>query len=401
MLQFIIPLLLGTLSGTLTGLIPGIHINLIALLTLSLITTLQPTTLIIFITSLAITHTFLDFIPSIFLGAPNEDTALSVLPGHQFLLKGHGHNALKLSLLGSTLAILSLTIITPLFIFLIPKIYPLIQQMMGILLLWVAIFLIHKDKEPLKATLIFLLAGFLGLASLNIELKSTLLNQAITQPLLPLLTGLFATSTLLHSIKSHTIVPEQKIEKLPLPKSQIAKPTLLTIIISPICSLFPGLGSSQAAVISQSIFKTTQSQFLILLGSINTIVMSVSFLTLILFQKTRTGAAFTISQVTTLTLSHASILIPTILLSTFLSIPLALNISKLTAKNIHKIPYTKLSMTTLLFLIIITFFLTGFIGLLILATATTLGITCIEFSVKRSFLMGAILIPTIIYYLPF
>ncbi len=396
LLQLILALLLGVSSGTFTGLIPGLHINLVAISILSLtaIQTLQTKTLLIFITSMAITHTFLDFIPSIFLGAPSEDTSLSALPGHKFLLKGQGHNALKLTLIGSTIATISLIIIIPTFIFVIPKIYPFLQRMMGIFLIWIAILLIFNDKESkIKATIIFILAGFLGLASLNLN---------INQPLLPLLTGLFATSTLIHSIKSNTIIPKQKIEKLSLPKSHIIKPTIATIIISPICSLFPGLGSSQAAIISSELSgKTTHEQFLILLGSINTIVMSTSFITLILFQKSRTGTAFAISQITQLTTQNLPTIIITIIITTILSIPIALKISKITAKNIHKIPYIKISTTTLIFLIIIITYISGFIGLLVLIVATTLGLNCIEFKTKKSFLMGAILIPTIIYYLPF
>ena len=90
-------------------------------------------------------------------------------------------------------------------IFLIPKIYPFLQRMMGLFLIWIAILLIYNEKESkIKAIMIFILAGFLGLASLNLDIK---------QPLLPLLTGLFGTSTIIHSIKSKTIVPKQKIKK--------------------------------------------------------------------------------------------------------------------------------------------------------------------------------------------
>jgi putative membrane protein len=395
MLNLILPLLLGILAGTFTGLIPGIHINLIAtsLLALTLTQTTPVNTLIVFVISMAITHTFIDFIPSIFLGAPSEDTSLSTLPGHELLLQGKGHYALKLTLLGSTIAIISLIVIIPTFIFLIPKIYPLLERMMGILLIWIAIFLISTEKNSkIKATMIFILAGFLGLASLNINIQN---------PLLPLLTGLFATSTIIHSIKSKTVLPKQSLKTEKLNKKEILKPTLATILISPICSFFPGLGSSQAAIIgSQITGKQTREQFLILLGSINTIVMSISFLTLILFQKSRTGAAFTVSQITNPTNLSLPLIFTTILISAIIAIPISLTISKLIAKNIHKIPYTKISIIVLIFLTIIITYLTGPLGLMVLITSTTLGLTCIEFGTRRSFLMGSILIPTIIFYLP-
>ncbi|MCK4649729.1 tripartite tricarboxylate transporter permease [Candidatus Pacearchaeota archaeon] len=396
MIELIIPLIIGILSGTITGLIPGIHINLIAIfiLAISFIQNLPTTTLLIFLTAMAITHTFIDFIPAIFLGAPNEDTCLGTLPGHELLLEGKGHHALKLTLLGSTIAIISLILIIPIFIILMPKLYPFIQRMMGFSLIWIAIFLIYNEKKSkIKAILIFTLAGFLGLSSFNL---------GISQPLLPLLTGLFGTSTIIHSIKSKTILPPQKIEKLKIDKKEIIKPTIATILISPICSFFPGLGSSQAAIIGSTITKKlNREQFLILLGSINTLVMSISFVTLYLFQKSRTGTAFAISQITSLTTTNLVTILATIIMASLLTIPLSLKISKIIATKIHKIPYTKISTIILIFLIIITTYFTGIQGLIILTTATALGLTCIEFQTRRSFLMSAILIPTIIFYLPF
>jgi putative membrane protein len=396
MIQLLIPLLLGILTGTFTGLIPGIHINLVTIFILSLpfMINLPIIILLIFITSMAITHTFLDFIPSIFLGAPDEDTGLGVLPGHELLVHGEGHRAVKLTLLGSTIAIISLVFIIPIFIIAIPKIYPFLQRMMAFFLIWIAIFLIYSEKESkTKAILIFILAGFLGLASLNMDIK---------QPLLPLLTGLFGTSTIIHSIKSKTIIPKQDIGKLDINKREIIKPTLATILVSPICSFFPGLGSSQAAIIGSEITgKLNREQFLILLGSINTLVMSVSFVTLYLFQKSRTGAAFAISQITQLSMTNLWTILITIIISSIIAIPLTLLISRTVAKNIHKIPYIKISYTILIFLIIIVTYFSGIFGLITLIVATLLGLTAIEFQTRRSFLMGAILIPTIIFYLQF
>ena len=396
MFQLIIPLLLGILAGTITGLTPGIHINLIAAFVLSItfISQLPITTLLIFIIAMAVTHTFLDFIPAIFLGAPDEDTGLGVLPGHEFLLKGEGHHAMKLTILGSTIAIISLTLIIPIFIFLTPKIYPFLQRMMAFFLIWVVIFLFYREKSSrIKAIFIFILAGFLGISTMNLS---------VTQPLLPLLTGLFGTSTIIYSIKSQTIVPEQKINKFKINKEQLIKPTLATIFVSPICSLLPGLGANQAAIIGSEITgKLDREQFLILLGSINTLVMTISFVTLFLFQKSRTGAAFAISQITKLSTTNLMIILMTILITTIVIIPISLNISKIAAKYVHKINYLKISISILILLTVITTYFTGVFGLIILIVSTILGLTCIELQVRRGFLMGSILIQTIIYYLPF
>jgi TctA family transporter len=110
--------LIGCGFGIITGLIPGIHVNNVALMVLALQATLvgfsiallgawNPSTfeIAIIISALIIgclvTHTFLDIIPSVFLGAPDADTALSVLPGHRLMLAGRGYEAIKCSALGS------------------------------------------------------------------------------------------------------------------------------------------------------------------------------------------------------------------------------------------------------------------------------------------------------------
>ena len=118
LIEIILVILIGILAGIFTGLIPGIHINLIALLILSsapaLLSVTSPLMISIFIISMSITHTFLDTIPSVFLGAPESSTALSVLPGHKLLLQGKGYEAVMLTLIGSFLALILAICLAPL-----------------------------------------------------------------------------------------------------------------------------------------------------------------------------------------------------------------------------------------------------------------------------------------------
>ena len=98
--QILLAVLIGCGFGIITGLIPGIHVNLVSMMLISmsgyLLGFTQPIVLGVFIIALAVTHTFLDSIPSIFLGAPDADMALNVLPGHKMLLEGKGYEAVKL-----------------------------------------------------------------------------------------------------------------------------------------------------------------------------------------------------------------------------------------------------------------------------------------------------------------
>ncbi len=123
--------LLGTAAGVATGLTPGLHVNAVAALVLAfqsglaalgtgLFAWAAPTAqdLVLMASALVvgnvIAHTFLDYVPSILLGAPEAETALSVLPGHRMLLQGRGMEAIRISARGSLVAaLLSLALVLP------------------------------------------------------------------------------------------------------------------------------------------------------------------------------------------------------------------------------------------------------------------------------------------------
>ncbi len=119
--------LLGSLLGTGSGLVPGMHVNTLALLLLAVSAPLlgtitflcsgfglgpelAPLLLSVLIVAASVTHSFVDFLPSLFLGIPDESKVLSVLPAHRLLLAGQGGSALVCaatgSLIGATVALL-------------------------------------------------------------------------------------------------------------------------------------------------------------------------------------------------------------------------------------------------------------------------------------------------------
>ncbi len=391
LIELILFLLIGIFAGTITGLTPGIHINLIGAFLVSFSTAIfyviNPIYLVVFISSMAITHTFLDFIPSIFLGCPDTDTELSILPGHELLKQGLGYEAIILTAYGSLAAIIILFLISFPSIFLIKKTYPLIKNLIPYLLILAGIFLIYTGKEKIKSLFVLFLTGFLGFLVFNSGLK---------EPLLPLLSGLFGSSMLILSIKNKIKIPEQKISN---PKFTLV-PLIGALIASPLCSFLPGLGSSQAAIIGNQISKTTKRGFLILLGATNTLVMGFSFISLYVISKTRTGAAAAIQGVIGIISWKIIVLILIItLISGIISFFITIILAKVFSKNINKINYSILSLITLSILYLVVFLVSGLAGLLILIISTLIGIYCISLKVRRTNMMGCLLIPTIILYL--
>jgi len=392
LIQIILFLLLGILAGTLTGLIPGIHINLIGIflisLSASLFSSINPIYFVVLITSMAITHTFVDFIPSVFLGCPDTDTELSVLPGHELLKKGEGYQAVLLTCYGSLVAIFILILISFPFILIISKTYEIIKTLIPFLLIIISILLISLEKRRLSALIVFLLTGFLGLSVLNTNMN---------QPLLPLLTGLFGSSMLILSIKNKIKIPKQKITK---PKTKIFKPIPGALIASPLCSFLPGLGSGQAAIIGNIISKTDRKGFLILLGATNTLVMGFSFISLYIISRTRTGAAVVIKEIIgRLSLEILILILSIVFISGITSFFITKFLAKFFSQKIAKINYTHLSILTIISLIIIIFLISGFFGLVVLTASTFTGIYCILLKVRRTNMMGCLLIPVIVWYL--
>ncbi len=396
LIQIILAIAVGIIAGTITGLIPGIHINLIGSFLIAfsgiLFYTISPIYLVVFIAAMAITHTFLDFIPSILLGCPDTDTELSTLPGHELLKQGEGYQAILLTLYGSLGAIILLIIIAFPFGFLITKLYEPVRVILPYLLILVSILLLTLEKRKwLKALLAFLLTGALGYLVLN--------SEVLREPLLPMLTGLFGSSMLILSIKNKTEVPEQKVSP---PKVKLFRPLLGSVISAPLCSFLPGLGSGQAAIIGNTITnkRGDKKDFLILLGATNTLVMGFSFITLYLFAKTRTGAAAAIKELISFNSINLLILIlVVVLISGIASFFLAKNLSKFFVKRIQKINYTKISIGTLIFLCIIILLVSGFLGFIVFIISTLIGLFCISLKVRRTNMMGCLLIPVIIFYL--
>ena len=274
-------------------------------------------------------------------------------------------------------------------IFLISKTYYLIQKFIPFILIIISILLISLEKNKFPATIVFFLTGFLGLIVFNLP--------SLKEPLLPLLTGLFGSSMLILSIKNKTQIPKQKISKI---KTKLFKPLLGSIIASPLCSFLPGLGSGQAAIIGNTIFRTNKKGFLVLLGATNTLVMGFSFISLYVISRTRTGAAVAIQEIIG---TPSTKILFLILITVFVSGTISFYLTKFLAKKsiniIQKVNYTKLSITTIIILIIIVLLISNFLGLLILTISTATGIYSISLKVRRTQMMGCLLIPTIIFYL--
>ncbi len=397
LVELLIAVLLGCFLGIFTGLCPGIHINLVAAFMFSyslfFLEFVSPLFLAVVIASMSIVHTFLDVIPSVFLGAPNADTALSVLPGHRLLIKGHGYEAVMLTIAGSFYALVIVSFLIPVIILLVSKGYPLVKPFIGFILIASSLFLIFREpKSKFWALFVFLISGCLGVFVLHIlELKD---------PLFPMFSGLFGVSVLIVSIKENTVIPKQKGNKVSIQRKPFLQALFSSVFSSSLCSFFPALGPTQAAIIGSQFFKKLGDKgFLVLVGGIGTVNMVLSFVSLYVIGKARNGSIVVMSDfLKTFNLDFLLFFLGISLVSACFAVFLSLFFASRFSAWICKVNYRILCLTIAVFVTILVLLLSGVVGFLVFCVSVFLGLLCHYLDVGKSHLMGSLILPVLFYF---
>lgn len=395
--ELILAILCGVSAGTITGLLPGIHINLVASLILPILSNtlpLDPFELALGVVALAATHTIIDFVPSIFLGAPEGETVLAVLPAHRLLQQGKGYAAVLWVVSGAACGLLALVITLPILITAVPLIEGKIQLLIPFLLIAIALFMILRERNPLRALICFSAAGFLGYAALNLPIK---------EPLFPLLGGLFGVSSLVLNVHEKTKIPVQKQtswKEIGLSKKDFTR-TIRDVIVTGVpCATLPALGSGYAAFMASEVTNPSTTRFLMITSALNVYIMAASFVMIYTIGKARTGASAHVQAVLgELTLTHVTLLIATFILVTICAVYIALFCAKKATKYVERVPYHLISLIALIFIALMVILISGVNGFVVLATGTSLGIYAIVSGIKRMHMMGSLILPTTLYYL--
>jgi len=345
---------------------------------------------------MAITHSFLDSIPSIYLGAPDEAHALSVLPGHRLLNKGKGHAAIYYTLLGSALSLYISIIFFPFFLLGMSFLSPLITNIISYILIAVILFMIIREKSYEKkfwAFICFFLAGILGIFVFAIP--------NLSQPLFPLLSGLFGISTLLTSLSDSNTIPKQTLEIEQIPSNIKAKASLTSSFVGYIAAFLPGFGSSQAAIIAQQITGDIGDEgFLALVGGINTANMLISIGTAYQLSKARNGAILIVNKIIgEINTPHLLIFLCTCLIVCGIALRLGLFLSKTFSFFVQRVNYKIIVSSIIGFIILLTIVFDTWFGLIILVTSTFLGILVSKVGIGKNHLMGCLILPVILYFL--
>ncbi|MEM2419278.1 MAG: tripartite tricarboxylate transporter permease, partial [Candidatus Hadarchaeales archaeon] len=381
MLDLLLYCLLGIGCGTFCGLLPGIHPNNVIPVAVGLTAflSLDPLCTVAFLVSAAISNTFVSYLPSTFLGVPEEGTALSVLPAHRLTREGRGYHALKISTAGCLFGLLfGLLLLVP-FYFLAGPTYRLLKGWVPLILILIAALMILTEHSPRRmgwAILVFILSGLLGLVSLSGRVCSS------DSALIPLFTGLFGLSTLLVSLEGTCKLPKQEIDDQPVRLN----PKIMGIggSIGAFMGMLPAVGPAQSTVVAQL---ATQSkgtdEFLFCVSEVNLLKVFYSFILLYLIGRARTGIAAAIQDLVQVNSTVLVLMIGASILAGGLTTLIVLRLGRSASSFIPKIPYRLLILLISCWVVGLTIYFCGPVGLPLLSTATAIGLLPPKAGVKR------------------
>ncbi len=381
----VIAVAFGLLLGIFSGLLPGIHSNTVA----SVLATLpvEPGALSLAIVAVVGAHLVFQFLPSIFLSIPDDTVVASVLPGHRLALAGRGREAITVCTFSTLAAAGASVLLIPVALVVLPAAYAIIEPQMALVLIAASLFLLWSEKEWGKiaiAALVFLLAGALGIATLG---------GAINDPLFPAFSGLFAGSGILLSFTSRTRLPAQKSERTELDFLQYIAAGVLLGMLS---DLLPGLAApAQIAVFASAVFATDDARkFLALVSSIAASHAVFAFSSLLSIGKAREGALAVINGIKPVGAEDLPALLGVLLLSAGISAFLLMRLSR-HASLLSSFDTRALNLGVLAYLVGAVAIISGGEGLLLFATATAVGMLPPLLGIRRTHVMGLIIVPSI------
>ena len=441
--MIVVAALLGALAGVVTGLVPGIHVNTVTALLLAVSAGLaslgvEYPAFLAFTCALAISHTFFDVVPGLFLGIPGDE-AFAQLPGHRLVKGGEGVAAIRLSVLGSAMGLalgLAVMLVAGL-AGVIGALEAWIRPVMFLVLAGVSAILVLTDRPRGWSLFTFLASGLLGIAVFGSPLVAGG-SDAPVNALFPSLAGLFGVAGLLYALGTagpKGRVPVSAGASLGLSGRRVAASGGIGGAAGLLVGLLPGLGAANAATLlllleerlpwrkrrrTASDGPAEESDrppsrprptsaaphdpadarsYLVTTSSLNTSEALFAIAALYVIQRSRSGASIAVEQI-----------LGGVLMADLPEMAAAMAVAGVVAAAIMwrggprfasafgAVNETGLNWGVVAFLVVLTAMLLGLGGLAILAAATAVGMVPLVAGVRRAQLMGFFLVPAMLFF---
>ena len=403
---------IGAAIGTASGLIPGIHVNTLAILmafgtpfitdALSGIVPTENVPLLMSsaVVSAAVVHSFTDFVPSVFVGAPDADEFLSLLPGHRLLREGKGMLAVRSAASGSLVgASVSIILAIPLQYVMLLGLSDILEYVtVPVLIIIIAATVLH-EKGPMRklwALALVMLSGMLGCISMmsGAEWGGP---TGIGSALFPLLTGLFGLPPILQSSGSGEI-PEQRDDIVgidPMPGTK-------GVLAGGVAGWFPGVTATVCATMATIISEEDRPErFRSMVSSVGTASVVFTLVTLSVTGNGRSGTMLVVKDVLGGSLtgfcspSFAALLL-SVAVASLLGYIITIRAGGALSRIISGSDASRMNKVVLVAICCLVAVMTGLNGLALLSVATAIGMLPSVSGISRITLGGCLMVPVLL-----
>lgn len=379
--------MIGFIEGFLAGIagaLPFVHVNLVLKLFPALPQGLE---LAQFAAALTFSHLAFSLLPTLLLFIPTGAQATAILPFRSFA----PGKVIEVAAGTLLLALLASIALLPLLAPLLPLAFAWAKPQMPWLLPALILLFFASERsleDAANGAMVFLLSGLLGAVVLDLP--------NLPDPLFPLLSGLFAVPALLAARQS----PQARAAQAGIPKPEW-RLVLAGVLAGAFSTLFPALSPGVLAGACLLFFEGRPERFLALSASIASSKAFYDFIAALQVGKARNAVAV---QVLPLAKDlPADALMPAVVLASLASCALAvfvvLRFQKPARRVLEKLPEMPFRLCLLGALAALSFSFDGLAGLAVLVAAGTAGALALLLKTRRAHLVGALLVPTMLYFL--
>ncbi|APX95814.1 tripartite tricarboxylate transporter permease [Natronorubrum daqingense] len=384
----------GAFLGSLSGLIPGLHANNFALLLAGVAASVPGDPLFVGCAMLAagVVHTFLNAVPAMALGVPDAEMAVTTLPAHRMVQEGRGYEAIRLSALGSILAVLAAIPLALPITWGVTAAYPTIRDNLPLLLAMVVVALIASEftrRARVGALLSFVLATVLGLYTLDLSPDAPLEGGGM---LAPIFAGLFGAPVLIDAIRGGG-VPPQRERAIAMPGWLVAVTALAGALAGAVVGYIPGISAAIAAV-AVLLFVPGRSGdrgYIVATSGVDTANTIFALFALVAIGQPRTGVMVAFEN------ANAPLELPILLVGVVLAgligFVLVIVVGDVYLEFVGQLAYWKISVVVLGLLCVLSFLFAGFFGVVVFVVAAAIGMVPVRFQARRVHLMGVLIGP--------
>lgn len=389
--------LVGGLLGIASGLTPGLHANNFAMVMAAAAGDLpaSPLPLATGMLTAGVVHTVLDAVPALALGVPDASMAVTALPGHRLVIAGQGREAVRLSALGSGLALLFSLVLALPTTWVMERAYPVISAHLQLVLAAVVVALLATEsthRARLVGLILFAASTALGVATLDLSLSAPLGDGS---SLTPLFAGLFGAPVLIDAFDSGG-VPPQGAPAVTIGPWPVVLTALAGAVAGAAVGYLPGVSSAVAAVIALTILPASGGDrgYVVATSGVNTANSVFALWALFAIGSPRTGVLVAVDRVGAPL--NLPVLLSAVLLGGAIGLLAMVAVGDRYLAFVRRVRYEWVSLGVCCLLVALSYLFAGLLGIGIFVASTALGLVPVRLRARRVYLMGVLLGPLVL-----